>query len=175
MALVAYRNLMRAARIAFQGMSAVAKYPLRLSIPCHMLTHSTGDAPVLAAAQQQIRHEFRQRSSLNSSDTSTQEAVQHAQEVASFLRANVVQGKKVAEGDNMYRELRLISTLHEKPCRFVNNNIRASNSRTHRKRRQRKYKGGRQRDDGRWMLRRRRPIKYDTCAIEIDMYMYNSV
>lgn len=65
-----------------------------------------GDAPILAAAQQQIRHEFRQKSSLNSSDASTQEAIQHAQEVANFLKANVVQGKRMEGGENMYRRLR---------------------------------------------------------------------
>lgn len=67
-----------------------------------VLTEVEGDAPILAAAQQQIRHEFRQKSSLNSSDASTQEAIQHAQEVANFLKANVVQGKRMEEGDNMY-------------------------------------------------------------------------
>ncbi|KAF5135069.1 Mitochondrial zinc maintenance protein 1, mitochondrial [Metarhizium anisopliae] len=90
MALAAYRNLMRAARIAFKE---------RLK----------GDAPILAAAQQQIRHEFRQKSSLNSSDASTQEAIQHAQEVANFLKANVVQGKRMEGGENMYHQ----ENLHE--------------------------------------------------------------
>jgi complex III assembly factor LYRM7 len=69
-----------------------------------VLTKPTGDAPILAAAQQQIRHEFRQKSSLNSSDASTQEAIEHAQEVANFLKANVVQGKRMDGGDNMYSE-----------------------------------------------------------------------
>ncbi|KAG6041188.1 Mitochondrial zinc maintenance protein 1, mitochondrial [Claviceps citrina] len=82
MALAAYRNLMRAARIAFQG-----------------------DAPVLAAAQQQIRVGFRQKASLSSSEPATQDAIRHAQEVAQFLRANVVQGKRVDGADDMYRTL----------------------------------------------------------------------
>ncbi|KAK2593555.1 Mitochondrial zinc maintenance protein 1, mitochondrial [Conoideocrella luteorostrata] len=96
MALAAYRNLMRAARIAFQG-----------------------DAPVLAAAKQQIRHEFRQKSSMSSSDSATKEAIQHAQEVAKFLRANVVQGKKLDGEDNMYR-LR----IHEDTERGDNDTIK---------------------------------------------------
>ncbi|KAI9163710.1 Mitochondrial zinc maintenance protein [Paramyrothecium foliicola] len=69
MALAAYRNLMRAARIAFQG-----------------------DAPVLAAAHGQIRNEFRQRAALDPTDSSVTESIKHAQDVAKFLRENVVQG-----------------------------------------------------------------------------------
>ncbi|KAJ6442418.1 complex 1 protein (LYR family) domain-containing protein [Purpureocillium lavendulum] len=80
MALVAYRNLLRAARIAFQG-----------------------DAPVLAAAQVQIRNEFRQKSSLDSSSADTQAAIQHADEVAKILRENVVQGKRAADEDSTYK------------------------------------------------------------------------
>ncbi|KID74262.1 mitochondrial complex I protein Fmp36, partial [Metarhizium brunneum ARSEF 3297] len=104
MALAAYKNLMRAARIAFQE---------RLK----------GDAPILAAAQQQIRHEFRQKSSLNSSDASTQEAIQHAQEVANFLKANVVQGKRMEGGENMY-QLR----IHEHTERGDNESVKTAGS-----------------------------------------------
>ncbi|KAH8907380.1 mitochondrial zinc maintenance protein 1, mitochondrial [Coniochaeta sp. PMI_546] len=74
MALVAYRNLLRAARIAFDG-----------------------DTRVLTAAREQIQQGFRDMRSLPASDPAVQAAVQHAQEVASFLRSNVVQGQK--EGD----------------------------------------------------------------------------
>lgn len=74
MALVAYRNLLRAAKIAFDG-----------------------DPRVLTAATEQIRQGFRDMRSMPPSDPAVQAAVQHAQEVASFLRSNVVQGKK--EGD----------------------------------------------------------------------------
>ncbi|OAA35152.1 mitochondrial complex I protein Fmp36 [Metarhizium rileyi] len=102
MALVAYRNLMRAVRIAFQG-----------------------DTPILAAAQQQIRHEFRQKSSLNSSDASTHDAIRHAQEVANFLKANVVQGKRLEGGDDMY-QLR----IHEYTERGDNDSIKMAGSST---------------------------------------------
>jgi complex III assembly factor LYRM7 len=74
MALVAYRNLMRAARIAFQG-----------------------DAPVLAAAHGQIRDQFRQRAALDPTDSSVADGIKHAQEVAKFLRENVVQGARADE------------------------------------------------------------------------------
>lgn len=61
------------------------------------LTGQPGDTPVLSAAQLQIREGFRQKASLSSSDPALEPAIKHAEEVAQFLRANVVQGKK--EGD----------------------------------------------------------------------------
>ncbi|KAG5974699.1 hypothetical protein E4U55_008085 [Claviceps digitariae] len=81
-ALAAYRELMRAARLAFQG-----------------------DAPVLAAAQQQIRAGFSRQASLCPSESTTRDAIQHAQDVAQFLRANVVQGKRMDSEKDMYRTL----------------------------------------------------------------------
>jgi len=57
---------------------------------------------VLDAAKQSIRQGFRDKASLPVSDPSIQPAIQHAEEVASFLKANVVQGKR--EGDNTYSE-----------------------------------------------------------------------
>lgn len=71
MATPAYRNLLRAARIAFQG-----------------------DDRVLTAARQQIRSGFREKASLPSTHPSVTPSVQYANEVAEFLKANVVQGKK---------------------------------------------------------------------------------
>ena len=58
---------------------------------------------MLAAAQQQIRHGFRQNTAMDSADAKTHEAIAHAQEVAKFLRANVVQGKRMDGEDNMFR------------------------------------------------------------------------
>ncbi|KAK5656400.1 hypothetical protein OQA88_4781 [Cercophora sp. LCS_1] len=81
MALQAYRNLLRATRIAFQG-----------------------DLPVLTAARTQIRQGFRDKASLSPTDPEIQPAIQHAEEVANFLRTNLVQGKK--NEDNVY-ELRI--------------------------------------------------------------------
>lgn len=57
-----------------------------------------GDAPVLLAAQSQIRNGFREKAALDPTDSETTQAVQHAQEVAKFLRENLVQGRR-AEGD----------------------------------------------------------------------------
>ncbi|KAF9775693.1 Mitochondrial zinc maintenance protein 1, mitochondrial [Fusarium sp. DS 682] len=71
---------MRAARIAFQG-----------------------DAPILSAAQLQIRNEFRQKASIDASDAPA--AIQHAEEVAKVLRQNVVQGQRVEEGKDTFSKL----------------------------------------------------------------------
>ncbi|KAL2150182.1 hypothetical protein VTH82DRAFT_7858 [Thermothelomyces myriococcoides] len=73
-AIQAYRNLLRAARIAFEG-----------------------DVRMLDAAKQSIRQGFRDKASLPPSDPSIAPAIQHAEEVASFLKANLVQGRR--EGD----------------------------------------------------------------------------
>ncbi|KAI1061545.1 hypothetical protein LB506_011776 [Fusarium annulatum] len=82
-ALNAYRHLMRAARIAFQG-----------------------DAPILSAAQLQIRNEFRQKASVDAADASA--AIKHAEEVAKVLRQNVVQGQRTEEGKDTFSEFRLV-------------------------------------------------------------------
>lgn len=81
MALQAYRHLLRATRIAFQG-----------------------DERVLSAARQQARAGFREKATLSPSDPAVAPAVQYAQEVADFLRSNVVQGKREADGET-YSEL----------------------------------------------------------------------
>ncbi|KAI1177841.1 hypothetical protein F4777DRAFT_166695 [Nemania sp. FL0916] len=73
-AIPAYRNLLRAARLAFQG-----------------------DGPTLAAARSSIRKGFLANATLEPSSPEYPAAVTHAEEVAKILRENVVQGKK--EGD----------------------------------------------------------------------------
>ncbi|KAI8722608.1 Mitochondrial zinc maintenance protein 1, mitochondrial [Fusarium sp. LHS14.1] len=97
-ALNAYRHLMRAARIAFQG-----------------------DTQILSAAQVQIRNEFRQKASIDSTGVSA--AIQHAEEVAKVLRENVVQGKKTEEGKDTYK-LR----IHEHTERGDNESILTAGS-----------------------------------------------
>ncbi|KAF4434360.1 putative Mitochondrial zinc maintenance protein 1, mitochondrial [Fusarium austroafricanum] len=98
-ALNAYRQLMRAARIAFQG-----------------------DAPILSAAQLQIRNEFRQKASIDASDAPA--AIKHAEEVAKVLRQNVVQGQKTEEGKDTYTiaELR----IHDEIERGDNESIKTA-------------------------------------------------
>ncbi|KAG5964570.1 Mitochondrial zinc maintenance protein 1, mitochondrial [Claviceps cyperi] len=98
MASAAYRNLMRAARLAFEG-----------------------DTPALIAAKQSIRTRFRQHANLSPREQTAKDFIKHAQEVAQFLRANVVQGKKIEGKDNMYR-LR----IHEHTERGDNDSIKVA-------------------------------------------------
>ncbi|KAI8959368.1 hypothetical protein F5Y11DRAFT_303558 [Daldinia sp. FL1419] len=74
MALQAYRGLLRAARVAFQG-----------------------DERVLTAARASIRESFRVNASLESTDPELPGAIKHAEEVAAILRQNIVQGRKDGE------------------------------------------------------------------------------
>ncbi|KAI5861002.1 hypothetical protein GGS23DRAFT_598884 [Durotheca rogersii] len=74
MALPAYRGLLRASRLAFQG-----------------------DERLLAASRASIRAAFLENAALAPTDPAVPAAVQHARDVADILRQNVVQGKK--EGD----------------------------------------------------------------------------
>ncbi|KAH6651663.1 hypothetical protein BKA67DRAFT_660454 [Truncatella angustata] len=73
-ALAAYRHLLRSARIAFQG-----------------------DEPILNAARAQIRGGFREHASLDPQSPEIDGHIKHAQDVATILRENVVQGKR--DGD----------------------------------------------------------------------------
>ncbi|KAH8178848.1 hypothetical protein LIA77_00367 [Sarocladium implicatum] len=100
MALPAYRHLMRAARIAFGG-----------------------DQPTLAAAQIQIRNEFRQKASLPLDDPSIPDAVEHAEAVARVLRENVVQGRAQEGKEHMYK-----LNIHEHTERGDNDSILTAGS-----------------------------------------------
>jgi complex III assembly factor LYRM7 len=81
MALAAYRHLLRATRIAFQG-----------------------DIQLLHASRSQARQGFQDNISLEPSSTEASEKIQHAEGVAEVLRQNVVQGRK-GDGDHSYSEL----------------------------------------------------------------------
>ncbi|KAJ1325518.1 complex III assembly factor LYRM7 [Microdochium nivale] len=72
MALAAYRNLWRSANVAFHG-----------------------DQRMLSAARDSIRTGFRTNSHLEPTNPQYEPAVQHAHEVATILRRNVVQGKQI--------------------------------------------------------------------------------
>ncbi|KAK4178252.1 hypothetical protein QBC36DRAFT_325256 [Triangularia setosa] len=91
-----YRNLLRAARIAFEG-----------------------DAPMLNGACNSIRRAFRDKANLPASDPSVEPALKHADEVAHFLKANLVQGIK--DGDTY--KLR----IHEHTERGDNESIKFAN------------------------------------------------
>ncbi|KAI1114101.1 hypothetical protein F5Y14DRAFT_190834 [Nemania sp. NC0429] len=94
-ALPAYRNLLRAARIAFQG-----------------------DVAMLTAARSSIREGFRANAALEPTSPEFPAAVKHAEEVATILRQNVVQGKREGDGD-LYK-LR----IHEETERGDNDSVK---------------------------------------------------
>ncbi|KAK7737348.1 Mitochondrial zinc maintenance protein 1, mitochondrial [Cytospora paraplurivora] len=100
MSLQAYRHLLRASRIAFAG-----------------------DERVLSAARDQIRTGFRQNASLSPSDPAVAPALKHAEDVAEFLKANVVQGRK--EGEDRYK-LR----IHEYTERGDNDTVKLAGGKT---------------------------------------------
>lgn len=79
MALAAYRHLLRATRIAFQG-----------------------DFPLLHAARTQARQGFDQLRLEDANSEAVQKGIQHAEEVAQILRKNIVQGVNV-EGSDSYK------------------------------------------------------------------------
>lgn len=59
-----------------------------------------GDVHVLSAAQNQIRLGFQENRALDSS-SNIEAAIRHAEDVATILRENVVQGQKIeSNGDN---------------------------------------------------------------------------
>lgn len=79
---------------------------------------STGDVPTLNAARQSIRIGFRDKAGLPPSDPEIKPAIQHAEEVANFLRTNLVQGKKNDEG--VYGQSPLLFNKEgntDSPCR----------------------------------------------------------
>ncbi|KAH7308690.1 hypothetical protein B0I35DRAFT_483213 [Stachybotrys elegans] len=97
MASAAYRDLWRATRIAFQG-----------------------DNHILLAARDQIRQQFRAPAA---EAAGTAQALEHAHDVAKFLRENVVQGKRVEGDPNMFK-LR----IHEHTERGDNDSIKTAGS-----------------------------------------------
>ncbi|KAF4306325.1 Mitochondrial zinc maintenance protein 1, mitochondrial [Botryosphaeria dothidea] len=78
MALAAYRNILRATRLAFQG-----------------------DLAILSAARAKARDDFDASRNLQPNSEDAQKQVAHANEVAKILKENVVQGQ--ANDDGRYK------------------------------------------------------------------------
>ncbi|KAF2871869.1 mitochondrial zinc maintenance protein 1, mitochondrial [Massariosphaeria phaeospora] len=95
MALQAYRNLLRSARIAFQG-----------------------DVNMLVASRQEARKNFENNRGLAPESEELSKQIAHAEEVAKFLRENVVQGQATDDTGNY--KLR----IHEHTERGDNEDIR---------------------------------------------------
>ncbi|KAF2658007.1 mitochondrial zinc maintenance protein 1, mitochondrial [Lophiostoma macrostomum CBS 122681] len=96
MALSAYRHLLRSTRIAFHG-----------------------DFNMLSAARQQARQNFEANRALSSGSEELSKQLSHAEEVAKFLRENVVQGQAVDNDAESYK-LR----IHEDTERGDNDDIK---------------------------------------------------
>lgn len=103
------------------------------SIPT-LIISIPGDTRVLDAAKQQIRQGFREKASLPADDPSIAPAIQHAEEVAQFLKTNLVQGRK--DGD-VYSKPPLGTHVQPFTKPKANWESRTSYPRAHRTRRQR--------------------------------------
>ncbi|CAI6340381.1 unnamed protein product [Periconia digitata] len=101
MALQAYRHLLRSTRIAFEG-----------------------DMPTLFAARTKVRSSFEENRGLANGSQERAEQIAHAEEVAKFLKENVVQGH-ATEADGNYK-LR----IHEHTERGNNEDIKKSKGKT---------------------------------------------
>lgn len=100
MALVAYRHLLRSIRITFQGSSSLRRSFLSRYLKLYLPIPISGDAPVLRQAQTTVRESFQKNAGLRNPELAP--AIAHAEEVAAFLKGNVVQGKQVEEGSEKY-------------------------------------------------------------------------
>ena len=107
MALPAYRQLLRATRIAFQG-----------------------DEHLMHAARAQARVGFEKLSTADSSSKEVTDAIAHAKGVAEVLRHNIVQGVQAADGQTM-------SAYSHENDRLALTEYRTTHTRRHRKRQQR--------------------------------------
>jgi hypothetical protein len=103
-------------------------------------SHSTGDMNTLFAARAEARKKFESNRDLRVGSEELQASLVHAEEVAKFLRENVVQGQAAAEQDSY-------STFAQ--LWYLNRMLkvaRATDTRAHRKRRQRGYQEGKGKD-----------------------------
>ncbi|KAL1650234.1 Mitochondrial zinc maintenance protein 1, mitochondrial [Diplodia intermedia] len=96
MALAAYRNILRATRLAFQG-----------------------DVGVLSAARMKARDDFDASRTLDPNGEDAKKALAHANDVAKILRENVVQGQVNDDGRYKLR-------IHEHTERGDNETIKQS-------------------------------------------------
>ncbi|KAI9841103.1 MAG: Mitochondrial zinc maintenance protein 1, mitochondrial [Sclerophora amabilis] len=80
MALAAYRHLLRAMRIAFQG-----------------------DVRVLSNARLEAREKFETNGTLAADSQQAEESIKLAEDVARLLRHNIVQGQRAEDGKENYK------------------------------------------------------------------------
>lgn len=95
MALPAYRQLLRATRIAFNGTGTK-------SIDIDQLT-LIGDLPLLHSARHQARQGFEKGRSLEPDSSEAATAVEHAKGVSEVLLHNIVQGRQMDGTNDKYK------------------------------------------------------------------------
>ena len=88
MAVSAYRSVLRAARVAFQGEFVSASHSIAAYDHVRV-----GDAKIYSAARLEARKRFTDDKDLAPGDPAAQDKVKEAYEVARILRQNVVQGE----------------------------------------------------------------------------------
>lgn len=111
MALNAYRHVLRSARLAFEGSSALVLsnshrgcalvVSASLGDSAQIVNTQAGDAHMFAAAQLQARTQFQNNKGLEANSDLAQKAIVHAEEVADILKQNIVQGVK-GQGEERY-------------------------------------------------------------------------
>ncbi|KAF9740333.1 Mitochondrial zinc maintenance protein 1, mitochondrial [Paraphaeosphaeria minitans] len=101
MAIAAYRNLLRSTRIAFRG-----------------------DTRILSAARLEVRKNFENNRSLATGSEEYSKQITHAEEVAKFLRENVVQGEAM-DTEGSYK-----LNIHEHTERGNNEDIKKGKGNT---------------------------------------------
>lgn len=95
MALQTYRHLLRSTRIAFQGIGST--YVAAARAESHIYP---GDMGTLLAARHEARKNFENGRNLAVGSEEMSKQITHAEEVAKFLKENVVQGQAMdAEGN----------------------------------------------------------------------------
>lgn len=143
MALAAYRHLLRATKIAFQGILASSPWASFAN------TSFLGDAHLLHAARGQARNGFNKQRSLDASSKEAADGITHAEGVAEVLKHNVVQGQQVEGSDKLSAQRH----MGWKQWAAANTEIRTTNTRAYGARRQRycqKSIGHWRRGESRW-------------------------
>jgi complex III assembly factor LYRM7 len=96
MALAAYRALLRSTAIAFKGPSQTSTKGQ---------ADPPGDSRTLLAARQKVREGFESGRALACDGEEAAKQIQHAREVARFLRENVVQAEAMSKKADTFSKL----------------------------------------------------------------------
>lgn len=99
--LAAYRHLLRATRLAFQGIFIPLLLPFPPAKPD--APRNLDDATTLLASRKHARDSFNTNRKLDTGSVEAGQALEHVQGVTQILRENVVQGRQVGEQGERYK------------------------------------------------------------------------